>query len=207
MIGTRQPAGAGQRGFTLMEMLVALGLFSMVLAAATDIYLMAGRTQRKAFSMERLAADARFALEAVVREARTGEIDYGYYDARGTALGGAVTELALVSPDGTALRFFESGEGTARYCVDEASAPCLLVAVDGGTPAAVTPRGVQVASLAFYVRPIADPFTWSSAPGDYGSDDQPRVTAVLYLRSAAERLGEDSAVYLQTTVTSRLYRR
>lgn len=193
------------RGFTLMEMLVALGLFSMVMATGMDIYLLAGRAQRKVFTLERLQSDARYAMEAMAREVRTGSIDFAYYAGRGTPLALPDSELALVASDNSRLRFHRSTTADQGYCADAASVPCLLVTADNGTPAAITPRGVSVTSLGFYVAPSLDPFTFGAA--GWLVNVQPHVTVVVALRSVGGRIGETQDIYLQTTATSRAYRR
>ena len=190
-------------GFTLMEMLVALGLFSLIMATGMDIYMMAGRAQRKVFTLERLQSDARYAMEAMTREVRTGAIDFSYYTGRGSALALPDSELALVSSDNSRLRFFKSTNSS--QCADTSSSPCLLVSVDNGTPAAITPKGVKINSLGFYVTPNVDPFTFGV--GGWLSNIQPHVTIVMSLLSVGSRAGESQDIYLQTTATSRAYRR
>lgn len=193
------------RGFTLMEMLVALGLFSIIMSVGMDIYLLAGRAQRKVFSLERLQSDARFAMEAITREVRTGSIDYAYYATRGTGIGLPDTELALVSSDNTRLRFHRSDASNESACADEESRPCLLVTVDGNAPASITPKGAKLNSVGFYVAPAFDPFEFTAT--GWQSNVQPHVTVVLGLQSVGERVNESVEINLQTTATSRAYRR
>jgi hypothetical protein len=188
-----------------MEMLVALGLFSMIVATGMDIYLLAGRAQRKVFTLERLQSDARYAMEAMTREVRTGAIDFAYYVGRGTPLALPDSELALISSDNSRLRFHKSTTTDQSYCADATSVPCLLVTVDDGTPAAITPKGVTVTSLGFYVAPNVDPFTFGAT--GWSSNVQPHVTIVVSLRSVGGRIGETQDIFLQTTATSRTYRR
>jgi len=196
------------RGFTLMEMLVALGIFSVVMATATDIYIMAGRGQRKALNLERVQSDARFTLEAITREVRTGIIDYDYYENREEPISLPDEDLAIVASDNTRIRFFRSDEDTNGYCPDTASIPCVLVKVGASEPASVTPRGVVAYNLKFYISPDVDPNYYDSGPGGgWLSDVQPHVTTVLHLSSTGGRWAEQGEVYIQSTATSRTYRR
>lgn len=190
-----------------MELLVVLGLFAMVVTAASDIFLLANRSQHKVLGFERAQADARFTMEAIAREFRTGTVDYAYYAGRGTPIGVPEGELALIDSTNAALKFFLSDASTEGACADAASRPCLLVSIDAGPPSAITPKGVAVRSAAFYLSPSADPTAFNPATGSYAADEQPRVTVVLGLESVAERAGERSMVYLQTTVGSRKYKR
>lgn len=199
-----------QKGFTLMELLVVLGIFSMVVTAASDIFMLTGRSQRRVFGLERTQADARFVMEALTREIRTGRIDYEYYAERevrqGTIFGAPETELALVDSTDTPIRFFLSDDDTASDCAAD-SAPCLLVSVDGGPASAITPKGVSVSTLAFYISPLSDPTEFDIGTGTFLTNEQPRVTIVLSLDSMAGRTDEQAHLVLQTTVTNRRYDR
>lgn len=190
-----------------MELLVVLGIFSTVVVAASDIFLLANKSQRKMFGLERVQADARFTMEAIVREVRTGTFDYAYYAGRGTPIGVPDTELALIDSTNTKIRFHVSNAGNESNCANAQSRPCLLVTVGNGTPAPMTPKSVRVNNARFYVAPVTDPNTFDPATGTYSSNVQPHVTVVLMLESTAERQTERSIVYLQTTATNRKYRR
>lgn len=190
------------RGFTLMEMLVALGIFSMIMSMGMDIYMLTGRTQRKVFNMERLQSDARYAMEAMTREVRTGAVDYSYY---GTTMARPETTLALVSSDNSRLRFHKSDATNEAACADALSRPCLLVTVGNGTPASITPKGSKLTSLGFYVAPDLDPFYFAAT--GWQNNVQPHVTIVIGIQSVGNRVGETVNINLQTTATSRAYRR
>jgi hypothetical protein len=144
-------------------------------------------------------------MEAITREVRTGTIDFDYYAARATPPALPDTELALISSDNSRLRFHRSDASNEAYCADAASRPCLLVTVDGNDPAAITPKGSKVTSVGFYVAPSADPFYYT--PTGWQSDVQPHATIVLSLESVGGRVGETATINLQTTATSRAYRR
>lgn len=195
---------AAQKGFSLMELLVVLGIFSTVVASATDIFLMAARSQRKVFSLERTQADARFTMEAMAREVRTGSINYAYYE-DGLPASGSVDELALVDSSGKGIRFHKSTE--VADCADAASSPCLMVTIEGGGTAPITPKGVKVYNVAFYISPNSDPGYFDMATASYPVNTQPRVTIVLVMESAAQDPRERSIVQLQTTVANRGYKR
>lgn len=195
---------AARKGFSLMELLVVLGIFSTVVASATDIFMMASRAQRKVFALERTQADARFTMEAIAREVRTGSVDYDYYG-DGLTESGAVEVLALVDSVGKRIRFYKSSD--AADCADAASTPCLMVTIDGGGTAPLTPKGVKVFNVAFFVSPSSDPSYFDTVTASYPVNTQPRVTMTMVMESAAQDPRERSIVYLQTTVTNRGYHR
>lgn len=194
-------------GFTLMEMLVALTIFSTLVVAATGIFLLASRTQRKVFDLESMQASARYTMEAMVREIRTGTLDLDHYAARDLPIATPDAELALIDSEGERIRFFESGENHGGYCMNDDSRPCLLVTVGGGPPAPISPKGIKVRSVSFYISPEVDPFGFDPASGSYLSDIQPSVTILLAFESSSRKIDERTYTHLQTTATSRRYER
>ena len=192
-----------------MELLVVMGIFSTVVVSASDIFIAANRAQRKISALERLQADARFTLEAVTREVRGGSIDWTYYAGQSLSLDASVVVLALRDSTNAPIVFHKSDAANATYCPDAASTPCLLMTlgtVGVDPPAPLTPKGESVQNVKFYVAPSADPSSFNAATGVYASDLQPRVTAVLVLKST-ERIVEGAVVYIQTTASSRWYPR
>lgn len=199
-----------ESGFTLMELLVVLGIFSTVVVSASDIFLAANKAQRKIAALERTQADARFTLEAVTREVRGGRIDWQYYADRSIPLDGAVEVLALRDSTDAPIVFHKSDGANASFCPDAASTPCLLVTLGRpgvDEPAPLTPKGVTAQNVKFYVAPAADPASFNPATGSYAADVQPRVTSVLVLKSTEQRAVEGAVVYAQTTASSRWYPR
>lgn len=195
----------GEAGFTLMELVVVMGIFSMVVVAASDIFLLASTAQRKVFDLERIQADARFTMEAITREVRAGGIDYGYYEGRADPVSVPERELALVDSNNTHLVFYRSED--PGDCVDQNSAPCLVVRIESGDSVPITPRDVVVRTASFYIAPATDPTKFTVETGTYDTDQHPRVTVVLVLEASAGRAARRALVSFQTTVASRIYRR
>jgi len=197
-IGRRMRLGAG---FTLMEMLVVMGIFSVVVTAASDIFMLSNRVERKVFASEKMQSDARYTLEAMVREVRSDSIDYGYYAAH-EGLRLPEDRLALIGANGDRIIF---SQGTD--CYDAASSPCLVVSVNGGATAPMTPKNVKLRQLLFYISPNVDPMAMNPVDGTYASGVQPRVTIVMVLEGALTRVGESNITYTQATAVSRQYGR
>lgn len=189
-----------------MELLVVLGVVSTVVVSATDIFMLTSKSQRKIFGLERTQADARYTMETIAREIRNGRVDYASY--AGGTIASPVEDLALIDSTNTVLHFQKSTVTNESFCQDQASRPCLLVSSGANSPSPLTPQGVTVANLKFYISPSVDPFNFDVATGGYLANAQPRVTIVLVLQSTAIRVGEQaSVIYTQTTVASRAYRR
>lgn len=190
MIGARK-----ERGFTLMEVLVVVAIFSTAMVAVTDMFLMSNRAERKVLGREQLASTARVAVEQMARGVRQGRIDYARYadPAEGGALALEDTRLFLTAPGGGTASFRRSETGCPT-----GSSPCLLVE-ENGESASLTPQGAVVEQFSVIVNPVTDPFT--SPPGS--AVPQPTVTVILALRSGSG--ASAASVRVQTTVASRLY--
>lgn len=61
-----------KKGFTIVETLVAIGLFSILIAIAAGGFTRALRTQREAAALISAQSNAGLAIEQIAREARTG---------------------------------------------------------------------------------------------------------------------------------------
>jgi len=62
-----------KRGLTLIELIVALGVFGLVVTMVVSIFVIALVSQRRIISLRNIEDNARFALESMTREIRTGK--------------------------------------------------------------------------------------------------------------------------------------
>lgn len=190
-------------GFTLVEVIVALGIFSIATTYSVSIFVQSNQVQKRTANEQRLQSDARYVLEVMAREVRLGHLDYAYYAAQGISLanmpltqGNAI--LAVRDVDNNQI-LFRRGQNGARYVAQVYS---------GGAWLDITPEDLNVARLSFYIAPSSDSLAWSDALADYPSDIQPLVTIVLETESLHEDVqGTSNISYLQTTVTERKYMR
>ena len=60
-----------KEGFTLVELIVAIGIFSVVVLGVTDLMLTTFKTQAKAIAVKEVIDNGRFTLELMTRELRT----------------------------------------------------------------------------------------------------------------------------------------
>jgi len=190
-----------KKGFTLVEMMVVLAIFSVATVVIVDIFMMAGKAQRRILAIEKIQSDARYSVEAIFKEIKMDMIDYGW---AGYVGGITLPEdtLALLDADNNSIIFKKS----ENDCPPGGTA-CLVVSLDGGlTWASITSEGNNVEDLKFYIDPVVNPFVLN-AGNTYDSDNQPRVTVVLVTKGIGGRAEEQQTIYLQTTVSSRIYRR
>jgi prepilin-type N-terminal cleavage/methylation domain-containing protein len=191
------------RGLTLMELLVVMGIFSLTVTMTSAIFIQSNRAQRRVLALNAAQADLRFALEAIVREVRGGQIDYATYAGSG-GVQVPSDNLIIKSASGSKLKFY--AETNPTVC-PSGVAKCLAVNVDGQAQS-VTASGITLLNATFYISPQADPFSIDAASGLYKSDAQPLVTIALKIKAPGTAGTVDAAVLsAQTTVASRLYAR
>lgn len=63
------------KGFTLIEMIIALGIFSVVVTAAANLFVAGLKGQRKSLTLQYLQNDVRYTSELLSREIRMSRIE------------------------------------------------------------------------------------------------------------------------------------
>lgn len=191
-------------GFTVMEMIVVMAVFSVVVVSSTDIFFIVNRAHRKLISTQSVQRDMRFALETMVRELHQGTIDYNYYSSQGISLKLAsqvqgVASLALVDPSGRPVRF--------QALDQDGTGSNLKLQVSRGQVdnwQNLLSDNIRLVMAKFYVVPESNPFV----VGVTTSNQQPRVTIVLSAQSIpASAQDQPVSFFLQTTIVSRNYQR
>ena len=138
------------RGYSLVELVVSVGLFSIIMMLASGAYFMMTSFSRDAQGSAIGVNNLAFALEKMTRAIRTG----GTYDCAG--LGDC--------PSGAGTFSFIDVEGAeVTYSL---SSGAIQETVDGDT-SPLTDSSIEVTALTFYVTGTGSP------PGDYA---QPHVT-------------------------------
>lgn len=185
---TRRP------GFTLLEMLLVVLIFSLASAALAQIFVNITRLQRKISNQAVLSQDMRFATEMLTRSGRNNYIDY-----TAQPLANRSDTLTLTKPTGGSITITTKDSAT---CNDPKVTKCIMLSTDGGlTWNPVTSHRVDVTSFDVYVRPLSSPFS------DTSINQQPMVTVNIGLRYMADRQADRVSLQTQTTVSSRLYQR
>jgi len=139
------------RGYTLLEMIVSVGLFSIVMLIATAAYLTLINMDRQTRATSDLMTNLSFAVDSMSRSIRTGT-DY--------CVAGCFTD---------SFSFIDS-EG--RQIIYEYEGGVITRKIDGSTPLAITDPRITIPAtngLRFYV--------WGKNSGP--ADGQPRVTFTI----------------------------
>lgn len=147
------------RGYTLIELIVAVGLFALVMALAAGAYLLMININRQAQGISTGINNLSFALETMTRTIRTG-----------TAYScGLISGLGDCGSGGTSFTFSPAGGGApVTYTLDGST---IQKKVGVSSSALTDPSSVQITSLMFYVSGTA-----TASSGDY---TQPHVTMVI----------------------------
>ena len=179
-----------QRGFTLVEILVTMAIFTTAMTTVTNIFMLSNRAQRKTQAWQQSESDARFAMEVMAQAVRRGRVDYAYYG--GIIAANPQTVLALLDNNGQSIRFQKVLAGSVGV---------LQISQDGGTTwADLTPAGVSVNTVAFYLAPGTDPFADPPA-----NNLQPLITIAMSTSNTSVEGATIPPTFLQTTVSSRDY--
>ncbi len=163
-------------GFTLIEVIVAMGIFTTVSLIAVNLFVTVSGVQKRIASTQRIQEDMRYVIEAVAQQIRLGSINYYYYmdpNLNGILLNGnactagvdcaidlypdpaasSVTTLALIDQSGSYI-YFSLRSNTLQYCKKTTKLdPC-----GPGDWLNITPSQVSITGLRFIITPSADPF-------------------------------------------------
>ncbi len=183
------PQDRSERGFTLIEILVGIAVFTLITSVIVSAFLSTIRVQRKSIQVQNVIDNSRFVLEKMSRAVRQSTVEN---------LNGLATELNLCHP----VLGYPSSSPLCGCSVGN----CLDYRFNAGTDrieertsliddfVSITASNVFVENLNFLVS--------GSGTGD---ETQPRVTILMTVRQAltATKPEEETEVHLQTTITPR----
>lgn len=211
-----------QSGFTLIEMIVSLGVFSVVVTTAVGAMLILISTNQQLQSEQSVMTNLAFALDTMTREIRTG---YNYYcesqpDNSGNnnifndsnnhenIVGTSVQDCPLGRSPSThdlqGVSFYEGGNsitgtGGARRIIYffDATDPdnkTIMRRVGNEEAQSIVSSGLSIVNAEFVV-------TGSESNESTGDVEQPTVT--VYIEAQDRNDPSAKTYYLQTTVTQR----
>lgn len=180
----------GSAGFTLIELVVALGVFSLLIGAVTGSFVSLARNQRSGLAQTTILGDAETFLELLEREVRTGY---------GNTFAGGESTFTFTNQEGNAVTYSLVNTAIQRNRV------------------ALTSPAVEVSALHFL--PVAstrndnvltgdptDDFLGGFADNDQGNHQgRVRVRIRACPRGVAGTDTDGRCIFVQTTLTSRQY--
>lgn len=172
-----------QRGYTLLEMIVSLGIFSLVMVVVTGAYLTLISLDRQARAQNQLVASLSFAVESMARNIRTGT-DYACNasSAVPNCASGGGTSMSFLDSQGQTITFFKKNDGTIGQCTGACSEARAV---------SLTDPLITIQTLTFYVRGVG------TADGI-----QPQATFIIK-GSMKTDTGKTTSFTLQTSATQR----
>ena len=172
----------GQKGFTLIEAVVATAVFAFVIASIFGVYNSTLQLDRKSKSQRAVAQNSRFIMEYLGKEIRNGTIYYAGYP------GGIADETLILANQANEIESFYL-TGTDLQLEKNSETTNLNSA------------GVQVTNLEFYIEPDGEPYVLGSS-----FNEQPHVTVIMELTSDyGVGSSTSETINLQSTFATRNY--
>ncbi len=175
-------------GFTLIEVLVTMAIFSITALMAVNVFLIFVQQQRRALNQQELQNDARAVVEQIAKDLREGSVDYSYYS---TFLVGEPKKLfaALTGTGNECLVVRDALNTQILYRLNSTTktiqrmvpiAPVTVACNDASLTTAwdntdISPPNLTVSSFTFFISPSEDPFAAQVAM-ECGTESPPSFT-------------------------------
>ena len=180
-----------RRGFTLIEIVVAIGIFSIASVIISSVYLNANNLHQHTAVFQRLQNDGRYMVEKITREIRAREIKY---------------PNPVESQPQDHLDFLKDEVGeevSIKLSADGKNLKYSINSVNGVSSANLNADDVEIVDVKFYVIPNRENI-WGDDPM---TNEQPRVTLFLKLKNKAVNPKFQKEITIQTTISSKVYKR
>ena len=184
-------------GFTLMELIVSIAVFSIIALTSVDVMISVFNAQAKAIALKDVLDNTRFSLELISREIRTGNnIAYTTIPPPNCPRNGLrFTSYNQGSPQERFYYWEDTDGDSVRDAIMRVAMPtagsvdCIAVVPQQFTSEEIIVERMAVRLLGNILGP---------------TDGQPRITFGFVMRSRDLRFGPSTMVRLQTTITQRL---
>ncbi len=167
---------AKQEGFTLIEAVVATGLFALTISSILGAYVSTLRINRRTDIIRTASENARYISQYLSKEIKNGQI--AYYDPVNSPCSkvpqASSNTLALVNVDNGNLCFY-LGDNSAQL---SAAGTNLWLIKNNLTAVKVNSTNIKITNLIFYVSPAFNPYTSATTI-------QPRVTVTANVQTVS----------------------
>jgi prepilin-type N-terminal cleavage/methylation domain-containing protein len=179
-------------GFTVMEIIIAVGIFGIAVTAAIGIFVMSNKAQKKVSDAQKVSTDIRYILEVISREIRLGTVDFGYYNNSPTG-----TQAVLALQDSSSLwRCFRRRISGTQGIVQAYVGGNRCVNTEAATGwNDISSTNISVEKLNFFIFPKQATTTQQSL-----------VTITMGVKSLISESGIYNTSNLETSVATRSYR-
>jgi len=185
-------------GFTLIEILAAVMIFSLIIGAISGVFISGFRGQKSALSSQRLLDQTSYALEYISRALRMSEKQTSDIPAC-LSQNGLNYEITQIIPGVSGLKFInhlEEDDCQGFFLQDGILKQRKKIGQPSEQTFELTSSSLQITSLNF----------GPSAPDDGWSQDddiQPRVIIFLAVKGKGQKPEEQPEIKIQTTVSQR----
>ena len=193
-----------QNGFTLVEMLVSIGLFAVVMVVCVGALLSLVGANKKAQALQSVMNNLNVTLDSMVRSIRAGSI----YNCSAT------TQATQDCPSGSTLFSFTPHEqgsrrvyqyvlaGTAGCVTRLGTGGCIMRSVDGGINyTQITSPEVSITNMTFYVIGTTPLYVGGASTHNY---EQPRVIMVIRGTAGDGTIKVTTTFHLQASAVQRV---
>jgi prepilin-type N-terminal cleavage/methylation domain-containing protein len=203
-----------QSGFTIIEMMVSLGVFAVVITISVGALLMLIATNDQLQAEQSIMSNLSFAVDSMSREIRTGT--HYYCDSKDSATGmfspsvnldTLLGDSVLDCASGRAGAFHglaikEGGESVSSGAADrilyyfDSNVGQIYRKVGNANPESLTASGIYIRDMSFNVvgaKPLSDS----------GSNTKDQASVTIYIEASETSSPDDKIYYLQTTVAQR----
>lgn len=175
-----------RRGFTLIEVVVTMGVFSIASLLAVNLFVFFVQQQRRTVSQQELQSDARVVMEDIADQLREGVVDYDYYEVNNpmstpsnrtklfSALDGTAKDcLVILDAVNQQVRYRLQGTVVQKLILNPATTTACDDAAYSTLWQNITPDNLTIGSFTFAVAPSEDPYA-KQTPQTCSQDDQCR---------------------------------
>ncbi|HVM76657.1 MAG TPA: type II secretion system protein [Candidatus Paceibacterota bacterium] len=201
---TIKKSSASQKGFTLVETIIAMGLFSILVAIAVGGFINALRTQRQVGDLIAAQSTVSLAIEQMAREARTGYLFCHPDDGKlNDSPSLAVCGCQQVGHSGSgntypvwqcsALNFLNANSVSTTYSLASGTLMRSNLNENAGVAQPLTGSDVTVRALSFTLRGQLE-----------GDGSPPLITIVIGISpSSTDQAVASTTLYFETSVSAR----
>lgn len=190
------------RGYAFIEMIVSVGLFSVVFLMISTIYLSMVEAQRSVVATQDIQESMKFILEVMSKELRSAQKSD---EICGASLPAGYTRdpapkkvFNIATSVSGQMLYFKNKYGQCVYYFlkNDTSGVSRLTFKRGLTELYVTPSSISIQNLKFHI--------WDDLKDDFHSD-QPYVTTRMDVESQGGKEIHKQRTSLQNTISSRYY--
>jgi len=181
------------KGVTLLEIIVAVSLFTVVVLSTTEIFRLVISGQRDAIASQNVQESMRYSFEAMAKEIRMATLGNHECESLFSPPVDAENKIYnIASGDNGEVLYFKNKNGD---CVAYYSENGAIMVRRGNKTALTTPAKIKITKLGFEV--IDNPI-------DASSSAQPLVTIRIDIEAVGQEIYK-GAIKMQTTLSSRYY--